>query len=97
MVSSATCVYATSVCFSKLQQETILLHKKLCSHVRGQVTCEIVNFNINNLNRKSTKNASHFHHLEMFGYFVLFSAIETAVSYSQRNLPCISFFGTVFE
>jgi hypothetical protein len=33
----------------------------------------------------------------MFGYFVLFSAIETAVSYSQRNLPCISFFGTVFE
>jgi hypothetical protein len=68
--------------FFQIARETILLlinniyMKKLCSHMRAQVTCEIVNFNINTFNRKSTKNTSHFcHALVNVWVFLLFSTI----------------------
>jgi hypothetical protein len=53
------------------------IHKKIiCSHMRayiGHMRNSFNNFNINNFNRKSTKNASHFCHckcLVILYYFV---------------------------
>jgi hypothetical protein len=60
--------------------------------MRAQVTCEIVN--INNINRKSTKNASQF--VTNVWFFLYYFLLEMAVSYSELKLYCISFFGTVF-
>ena len=62
----------------------------------ASVTCEIVNFNINNFNinnfnRKSTKNAAIFVSCKCLVFlYIIFLLGILYVSYSQRNLHCIS-------
>ena len=58
---------------------SVIYMKKVCSRMRAQVTCEIVNFNINTFSRKSTKNANHFVTCKCLNFFVLFSARNSCI------------------
>ena len=61
------------------------------------MTCEIINSNINNFNRKSTENASHFCHLRKCLGFLYYFLLEMVYVIVNELWTVFHFLALYFE